>query len=205
MPISNTNEKASTNPRIHIVEEVEMPMVETHHVDLLGSKENSFAKSGITQNMRRKGEINKRIRLWHLRIRNLGSEISQSSDDMLYQKILDQIDNLLTNEYDWEEIGYEKPHPEDMDSAKSIMSEFISSISSAGYTIFALDTPSISNGENGGATIEWRENERSLYFDINHQSAKRTKVWKEGKNTIVRTKKLRSSDYVKVWKWIIDE
>ena len=118
---------------------------------------------------------------------------------------MDQIDDLLTDEYDWDEIGYEKPRPEDMENAKSIMSEFISSISSAGYSLFSLETPSISNGENGGATIEWRENEKSLYFDISHQSAKCTKVWKEGKRTIVRTNKLRKSDYVKVWEWIINE
>ncbi len=123
----------------------------------------------------------------------------------LYQKILDQIDNLLTNEYDWDEIGYEKPRPEDMENAKSVMSDFISSISSAGYSLFSLETPSISNGENGGATIEWRENGKSLYFDISHQSAKCTKVWKEGKRTIVRTKKLHKSNYVKVWEWIINE
>ncbi len=135
----------------------------------------------------------------------LSSDINQSSNDILSQKIFEQIDDLLTNEYDWDEIGYEKARPEDIDKAKNVLSNFISSINSAGYSLFSLETPSISNGENGGATIEWRENGRSLYFDINHQSTKFTKVWREGKNTIVRTKKLRKSDYVKVWEWIIDE
>ena len=138
-------------------------------------------------------------------IGNLPSDINQSSNDILSQKIFEEINDLLTNEYDWNEIGYEKPRTEDMDRARNVMSDFISSINSAGHSLFSLDTPNISNGENGGATIEWHENGRSLYFDINHQSAKFTKVWREGKNTIVRTKNLRKSDYVKVWEWIIDE
>ena len=118
-------------------------------------------------------------------IGHLPSDINQSSDDILSQKIFEQIDALLTNEYDWDEIGYEEPRQKDMDSAKSVMSDFISSISSAGYSLFSLETPSISNGEYGGATIEWRENGRSLYLDINHQNATWTKVRREGKRTIV--------------------
>ena len=131
--------------------------------------------------------------------------INRPSYGLLYQKVLDQIDELLTNEYDWEEIGYEKPNPKDLDYAKRIMSDFISSISSAGYSLSSLEAPFISNGEYGGATIEWRESGRSLYFDIKHQSVKFTKVWKEGKRTIVRTNKFRKTDYVKVWEWIINE
>ena len=138
-------------------------------------------------------------------IGHLPSDINQSSNDILSQKIFEQIDALLTNEYDWDEIGYEEPRQEDMDSAKSVMSDFISSISSAGYSLFSLEIPFISNGEYGGATIEWRESGRSLYFDIKHQSATWTKVWREGPRTIVRTDELRKTDYVTVWKWIINE
>lgn len=131
--------------------------------------------------------------------------INRSSYGMLYQNVSDQIDKLLTNEYDWEEIGYEKPNPKDIDYAKHIMSDFISSINSAGYSLSSLEEPFISNGEYGGATIEWRESGRSLYFDIKYQSATWTKVWREGKRTIVRTNELRKTDYVQAWKWIIDE
>ena len=121
---------------------------------------------------------------------------------LLHQKVLRQIDELLTKEYDWDSIGYEKPNSKGIDYAKHIMSDFMFSINSAGYS---LEEPVISNCENGGATIEWRENEKSLYLDIKHQSAKVTKVWKEGKNTIVRTDNLHERDYVSVWEWIINE
>ena len=131
--------------------------------------------------------------------------ISEFTNKIIFKKVSDQIDELLTNEYDWDEIGYEKPRPKDIDYAKRIMSDFIASISSAGYSLDSLEAPFISNSEYGGATIEWRESEKSLYFDIKHQSAKWTKVWKEDKRTIVRTNKLRKTDYVQVWEWIIDE
>ncbi len=129
--------------------------------------------------------------------------LNEFTNKIIFKKVSDQIDELLTNEYDWDEIGYEKPYPKDIDYAKRIMLDFISSINSAGYSLSALEMPFISNGENGGATIEWRESGRSLYFDIKHRSAKFTKVWKEGKRTIVRTNKLHKTDYVKVWEWII--
>ena len=136
---------------------------------------------------------------------HLGLDANQLNSELLYKKIFYQIDELLTKEYDWDDIGYEKPHPKDIDYAKRIMYDFISSIGSKGYSLKSLELPSISNGENGGATIEWREDERSLYFDIKHQSAKFTKVWKEGQNTIVSTNDLHKIDYVSIWKWILSQ
>ena len=135
----------------------------------------------------------------------LNLNFSQPRSELLYQKVFSQINELLTKEYDWDDIGYEKPHPKDIDYAKHIMSDFISSISSKGYSLNLLELPFISNGENGGATIEWRESGRSLYFDIKYQDAKFTTVRQEGKKTIVRTDNLRKSDYVSVWEWILNE
>ena len=207
MPISNYNENTLSRLSINISKDDKTPMVATHHESTLSTEAKIFAFSVITPKIRSVDDICGNHQ-WNLIINQLGNEIhlglniSQPSYESLSQKVSDQIDELLTKEYDWDDIGYEKPHPKDIDYAKRIMLDFISSVSSAGYS---LEAPFISNGENGGATIEWRESGRSLYFDIKHRSAKFTKVWKEGKNTIVRTNKLRKIDYVKVWKWIINE
>ena len=134
-----------------------------------------------------------------------GSDFSQVRNESLYQEIVGQIDKLMTNEYDWDDIGYEKPYKIDIDYAKRVMLDFVANIDLAGYSLDSLAAPFISNSEFGGATIEWRESERSLYLDIKHQNSSYTKVWKEGKNTIVRTDELHKSEYVNVWKWIINE
>lgn len=208
MPISNYNESALARQNIDIPKDDKTPVVVTHHESTISTKAEIFAFSVITPDIDYRytyktynPEIISGNHKWNLVIGLFEDNIHE----LLYQKILDQIDELLTKEYDWDDIGYEKPYPKDIDYAKRIMLDFISSISSAGYSLFSLESPFISNGENGGATIEWRESGRSLYFDIKYQNAKFTKVWKEGKNTIVRTYQFHKTDYVKVWEWIINE
>lgn len=57
---------------------------------------------------------------------HLPSDINQSGYDI--SNNLSQIDDLLTNKYDLDEIGFEKPRIEDIDNAKSVMVDFITSI-----------------------------------------------------------------------------
>ena len=126
----------------------------------------------------------------------------KDEDIQISQKVLHQINELLTKEYDWDSIDYEKPNPKDIDYAKRIMSNFMSSISSAGYT---LEIPTISNCEDGGATMRWRKNERSLYFDISRQLTEATKIWKDDGKPLSMTEELCPDNYVEIWKWLIDE
>lgn len=219
MPISNYNESALARQNIDIPEDDKIIVGVTQHECAINTNVKIFNFSVITSDTDNYGytyktyspDIINENHQWNLIIGqfedniHLGLDFNQPNYGSLYQKILDQIDELLTKEYDWDDIGYEKPYPKDIDYAKRIMLDFISSISSAGHSLYSLEAPFISNGENGGATIEWRESGRSLYFDIIHQNAKFTKVWREGKNTIVRTDKFHKADYVKVWEWIINE
>ena len=204
---------------ISVSKDDKIPVVTTHHESAISTKDsilNFFISTPDVDQYYYVYEPNNlytidRIYKWSLmrnRLENnirLNLNLSQLRYELLYQEVFSQIDELLTKEYDWDDIGYEKPHPKDIDYAKRIMSDFISSISSKGYSLNSLELPFISNGENGGATIEWRENGRSLYFDIKYQDAEFTKVWQESKKTIVRTDNLCENDYVSVWEWILNE
>ena len=118
---------------------------------------------------------------------------------ILLQEMLSEIESLLKNEYNWDEIGYRKPTPEDITRAKSVLREFVSTI---GYEGYFLKKPYISNSENGGATIEWDTDERSLHLEITQHNSVITKMWDEPDRSVIDTKPLLKEDYLLLWKWI---
>ena len=122
--------------------------------------------------------------------------------ETLLQQILSEIDNLLKNEYDWDEIGYRKPTPEDIDHAKFVLREFVSTISSKGYV---LKKPYISHFEEGGASIKWKIGDRTLYLEIGQNDSVFSKIWKEFGNLRAIERPLLKKDYLRLWKWIINE
>ena len=129
--------------------------------------------------------------------------VNHPSTNIQLEHITDQIDELLNKNYDWDYMGYEEPSEKNIKYAKYFISEFAYSIHTATYS---LETPIVSNSEDGGATLTWRKNGRSLYFDITYRRVSFTRVWKsEDKNTIVITRKLHLNNYVKVWEWLINE
>ena len=122
--------------------------------------------------------------------------------ETLLQQILSEIDNPLKNEYDWDEIGYRKPTPEDIDHAKFVLREFVSTIISKGYT---LKKPCISHFEEGGASIKWKIGDRTLYLEIGQNDSVFSKIWKEFGNLRAIERPLLKKDYLRLWKWIINE
>jgi len=126
---------------------------------------------------------------------------SRIFNNYLYETILSKIDELMDNDYDWSEIGYEKPTIKNIDYAKSYISEFIITMCLQGYKIFI---PQISNSENGGATLKWSKGDKILYFDILYKDNKYTKVWDDKDKTFVETKKLVKKMHAKIWEWLIN-
>ena len=125
-----------------------------------------------------------------------------AENDILLQGMLSEIDDLLKNEYDWDEIDYIKPTPEDIDYAKFVLREFVFTISSKGYS---LKKPYISNFEEGGASIKWKIGDRTLYLEIGENISVFSKVWRESDGTRVIERPLSNTDYLQLWNWIIDE
>ena len=129
-------------------------------------------------------------------------EIRSVNNHILLEQMLSEIDDLLKNEYDWDEIDYRKPTPEDINRSKDVLTEFVSIIDSEGYS---LEKPYISNFEEGGATIEWDTDERSLHLEITQHNSVITKMWDEPDRAVIDTKLLLKEDYLLLWKWIINE
>ena len=127
---------------------------------------------------------------------------SESSFVNLLQEMLSEIDSLLKNEYDWDEIDYRKPTSEDIDHAKFVLTEFVSTISSNGYS---LKKPYISNFEEGGASIKWKIEDRTLYLEIGQNESIVSKVWRESGKPRAIERPLHKKDYIRLWKWIINE
>lgn len=118
----------------------------------------------------------------------------------LHETVLGKIDELMDSDYDWSEIGYEKPTQENIEYAKSYISKFINAMSLQGYKIFV---PYISNSENGGATLKWNKDGRILYFDILYKDNKYTNVWDIEDKTFVETKELVKRLHAELWEWLI--
>ena len=116
--------------------------------------------------------------------------------------MLSEIDNLLKNEYDWDEIDYIKPTPEDINYAKSVLTDFVFTISYEGYT---LKKPYISNFEEGGASIKWKIGDRTLYLEIGQNVSIFSKVWRESGKPHTIDRPLFKKDYLLLWKWVINE
>lgn len=128
--------------------------------------------------------------------------IISAKNDILLQEMLSEIESLLDNEYDWDEIDYKKPTAEDINRAKSVLIDFVSTINSEGYSV---KKPYISNSENGGANIEWDTDERSLYMEITQHDSVITKIWDEPDRSVIDTELLQKENYLPLWKWIINE
>ena len=126
-------------------------------------------------------------------------EIRSVNNHILLEEMLSEIDDLLKNEYDWDEIDYIKPTPEDINYAKSVLTDFVFTI---GYEGYLLKKPYISNSEDGGAKIEWHSDKRSLYLRINRLESVITQIWDGPDITNVGDKPFLQQDYLSLWKWI---
>lgn len=122
-------------------------------------------------------------------------------NEILLQEMLSEIDSLLKNEYDWDEIDYRKPTAADIDHAKVVLREFVSTISSKGYSV---KKPYISNFEEGGASIKWKIGDRTLYLEIGQNESIVSKVWRESGKPRAIERPLHKKDYLRLWKWIIN-
>ena len=125
-----------------------------------------------------------------------------AKNHILLQEMLSEIESLLKNEYDWDEIDYRKPTPEDINRSKDVLTGFVSIIDSEGYL---LEKPHISNFEEGGASIKWKIGDRTLYLEIAQSDSFVSKVWKESGKTLAKERPLFKKDYLRLWKWIINE
>jgi len=123
-------------------------------------------------------------------------------NSILLQEMLSEIDDLLKNEYDWDDIDYRKPTPEDISRAKFVLIDFVFTMSYEGYL---LKKPYISNSEDGGAKIEWHSDKRSLYLRIDRRKSIAAKIQDEPDRTTVHTNPFLQQDYLSLWKWIINE
>ena len=124
------------------------------------------------------------------------------NNHILLGEMLSEIDSLLKNEYDWDEIGYRKPTFEDIRRAKSVLIDFVFTISYEGYS---LKKPHISNFEEGGASIKWKIGDRTLYLDIALNESVASKIYRESGKTIAEDQPLLKKDYLRLWEWIINE
>ena len=129
-------------------------------------------------------------------------EIRSVNNHILLKEMLSEIDDILKNEYDWDEIDYIKPTPEDINYAKSVLTDFVFTISYEGYS---LKKPYISNFEEGGASIKWKIGDRTLYLEIGQNDSVVSKVWRKSGKTLAKERPLLKKDYLRLWKWIINE
>lgn len=144
-------------------------------------------------------DSNSRLVLGFKRYRRAEASIN---NHILLEEMLSEIDSLLENEYDWDEIGYRKPTLEDISRAKSVLIDFIFTISYEGYS---LKKPYISNFEEGGASIKWKIGDRTLYLEIGQHVSIYSKVWRESGKPHTIDRPLLKKDYLRLWKWIINE
>ena len=128
-------------------------------------------------------------------------EIRSVNNYILLEKMLSEIDSLLKNEYDWDEIDYRKPTLEDISRAKSVLIDFVFTINEE----YLLKKPYISNFEEGGASIKWKIGDRTLYLEIAQNDSVVSKVWRESGKTLAKERPLLKKDYLRLWKWIINE
>ncbi len=138
----------------------------------------------------------------YLFVEQSNESIISAKNDILLRNMLSEIESLLENEYDWDEIDYRKPTPEDINRSKEVLTEFVSIIDSEGYS---LKKPHISNFEEGGASIKWKIGDRTLYLEIGQNVSIFSKVWRESDETRVIERPLFKTDYLELWKWIINE
>lgn len=124
-----------------------------------------------------------------------------SDNSTLLVEMLSEIDSILKNEYDWDEIDYRKPTPEDINYAKIILTEFVTIVGCDGYL---LTKPYISNFEEGGASIKWKIGDRTLYLEIGQNISIYTKVWRESNKACSIERPLFQTDYLQLWEWIIN-
>ena len=127
-------------------------------------------------------DTNSRLMLGFKQYRRAEASIN---NHILLGEMLSEIDSLLKNEYDWDEIDYRKPTFEDISRAKSVLIDFVFTISYDGYS---LKKPYISNSEDGGAKFEWHLDERSLYIRIDRLKSVVTQMRDESDKTIIDTK-----------------
>ena len=123
-------------------------------------------------------------------------------DENMMSTILSEIDDILKNEYDWDEIDYRKPTLKDISQAKSILTEFVTTISYEGYSLIK---PYISNSENGGAKIEWHLDKRSLYLRIGSLESIATMIEDKSDGTTIDDKPFLQKSYLSLWEWVINE
>lgn len=128
--------------------------------------------------------------------------IISAKNDIILGEMLSDTESLLDNEYEWDEIDYRKPTPEDIKRSKDVLTEFVSIIASEGYS---LKKPHISNFEEGGASIKWKIEERTLYLEITQSESSFSKVWRESGKRLGLERPLLKKDYLRLWKWLINE
>lgn len=128
--------------------------------------------------------------------------IISAKNRILLQEMLSEIESLLENEYDWDEIDYRKPTPKDIKRSRDVLTEFVSIIDTEGYS---LKKPHISNFEEGGASIKWKIGERTLYLEITQNESGFSKVWRESGKRLGIERTLLKKDYLRLWKWVINE
>ena len=124
-------------------------------------------------------------------------------NDVILQGMMSEIDSLLENDYDWEKIDYIKPTLEDINHAKSILTDFVTTID---YEGCSLKKPYISNSEQGGVKIEWHLDKRSLYIRISRLKLVATMIEdKSDDRTTIDDKLFLKKSYLPLWQWLISE
>lgn len=133
---------------------------------------------------------------------HIKSEVLEGNSTLLTE-MLSKIDSLLENKYDWDDIDYKHPTLEDMKSAKVTLTKFVKVITYSGHS---LTEPDIFNSEDGGATIEWHLDNRSLYLRLDCSKSVATKIEDEdSETTTIVDMPFEQKSYLPLWKWIINE
>lgn len=128
-------------------------------------------------------------------------EVLKANSTLLIE-MLSEIDSLLENEYNWDEIDYKNPTLEDMKSAKITLTKFVNVITYSGHL---LTEPDIFNSEDGGATIEWHSNNRSLYLRMDSSKSVATQIEDQSNGTTIVDIPFEQKSYLSLWKWLINE
>lgn len=120
----------------------------------------------------------------------------------MLQEILDEIEKLKSNNYDWDYMDYDPPNFEDIDYAKQVVRNFILAIESSPYS---FKKPYITNCYTGGVELSWYGDEREFHFHLNREAPYIVKLYDEDGKSLIEDVPLDPENYISIWEWYIQQ
>jgi len=119
----------------------------------------------------------------------------------LLNELKERLNKVCSRKDDWDGLGSKKPELITFSRAHILLDYLLKGVIDSGYIWRA---PLITSDENGHVTIEWHKGKHELHIEVSKDGEEYIKIWGANIEHEMHVDVLNKSNYLTLWKWLID-